>query len=316
MTFADPLWLLLLPLVIVGPWIRRRKGFQFSDVSLIAVEQTLRRRAAFISPMLLSLSGVFLLLALARPHEEFREQIVTKEGVDIMLVVDTSGSMEVNDFRQQGVQLTRMEASKKVMEDFVAKRPNDRIGLVVFGKEAYTYVPLTLDHSGMIDFLRSIDVGLAGGMTAIGDGIAVAAKRLLHRESESKLMIVLTDGRSNAGIDPVEAGYSAAQFGIHIYTIGIGAIKNDLLGEMKQNSGVNENVLTSIAEQAEGKFYRATHTQELEEIYSKIDKLEPSTAEYTEYVHREEKAMIWILWSTLCLLAYLVLSESLLRRFP
>jgi Ca-activated chloride channel homolog len=317
MNFFSPLWFFVLPLILLLPWIRGERPFEFSNIAILRSKKSLRLRLSFILPLMTSIVLVALLVSLARPHKELKEKILEKEGVDIMLVMDTSGSMGADDFQVNGLNVSRMDISKKVMKDFVQQRPNDRIGMVLFGEEAYTYVPLTLDHSGMITFLDRLEVGAAGGgATSIGDGIAIAAKRMLEKEHTSKVMILVTDGRSNSGVNPLDAGSAAAEFGIRIYTVGIGKKPQEVSGFFAKQKGVDEASLTKISSVSGGKFFRAEDTTSLTNIYSEIDTLEPTTAEFVEYVYLEEQALPWIVTSALGLLMFLILSETWLRRFP
>ena len=272
---------------------------------------------AFVVPALASIGIGCLIIALARPVIEKQEHTIEKEGIDIMLAVDVSGSMNAEDFRQDGVDRSRIDISKQVLENFIVGRSEDRLGMVLFGEQAYTYVPLTLEHDGILGFLRGIDVGLAGeGATAIGDGIAIASQRLLNRENDNQIIILLTDGRNNIGLSPIEAAQAAATLGIRVYTIGIGTEVGKVKGRFNASSGVNKEVLENVASTSDGRFYRATDAETLTKIYEEIDRLEPTTAQSIVYTHRKELAFGWMLCSLICWLMVGVLSETWLRRIP
>ena len=316
MTFASPAWLLLLPILVLLPWAKKRP-MSFSSVQVLSQTQTWRQKMAVVVPMFASVGIAFLTIALARPVTENQERVIDKEGIDIMLAVDVSGSMNAKDFRQAGVNQSRMDISKKVLEKFILDRSDDRLGMVLFGEQAYTYVPLTLERDGIIGFVRSVEVGLAGdGATAIGDGIAIAAQRLIQRKNDNQIIIVLTDGRNNIGMAPVVAAQAAAKLGIRVYSIGIGTENETAAGRFTTSTGINKQVLEMVATTSDGRFYHATDAQSLEAVYEEIDQLEPTTAQATVYTHRTERAFIWMLCSLLCWIMVGVLSETWLRRIP
>ena len=279
--------------------------------------RTWRVKIAWLPSLLASLGLMLLVIALARPHTERKEQIIEKEGLDIILVIDTSGSMQEEDFELQGRRVSRMEVSKAVIQKFVEGRPSDRIGLVVFGEEAFTQCPLTIDHDGMLPFLRQIEIGVAGeSATAIGDAIAIGTQRLKDLEAPSKVLILLTDGQSNAGSDPIQMAQAAKTLGIKIYAIGIGGgIRTSLFGLLGAMGG-DDTVLRSVAETTGGAFYQAQSTQTLREVYAEIDALEPTTAEYTEYILRDEHFRPFLYLGMIFLIVQLFLSETVLRRLP
>jgi len=195
------------------------------------------------------------------------------------------------------------------------------VGLVVFGEEAFTQVPLTLDHNALIDFLGQVQIGMAGArQTAIGDAIAVGGRRLKELEAESRVMILLTDGRSNAGsVEPLEAAEAAKALGIRIYTVGVGSkdgggIMGILSG--RRGSELDETTLRVIAKKTGAQYFRAADAEALQEVYRTIDKLEKTTAESREFVHREEVFQPWAWSGLLMLLINLLLSETVLRRLP
>src|SRR5690606_29067996 len=186
---------------------------------------SLRLLLAWVPP-LLQIAGLgCLVVALARPQITQHDTIVESHGLAIVLAVHTSGSMRADDFTIGVRPVDRLEVAKGVMARFIEGRPHDRIGVVVFGEEAFTFVPLTLDHQGLLSILQDVQIGIAGAQgTAVGTALAVSAKRLKDLDAPEKVVILLTDGRSNAGrITPLEAAQAAAALGIRVYTIGVGA---------------------------------------------------------------------------------------------
>lgn len=274
---------------------------------------------ATVIPAPLQLLGLILcIVALARPRVPHRSVEVESVGLDILLAVDTSGSMQAEDFKQGGMAVTRLQVAKGVIAEFIKGRPNDRIGVVVFGEEAFTQVPLTLDHQTLLETLSSIDIGIAGARgTAIGSAIAVSAKRLKDLEAPDRVMILLTDGDNNAGrITPMQAAEATAALDITLYTIGIGrkSVGFSLLGG--GSDGPDERTLTEVAEVTGGQYFRATDTRSLEKIYDTIDELEPSPAKVKELVDYEEQYRWWLVPGLACLGASLLLGQTVFRRGP
>jgi len=318
--WAAPLWLLLLPVALLAPWLSRGPRVRFSSIVAVRARPTARTLLAWLVPLLASLALTLFVVGLARPQLVDRERVVEREGIDILLVLDTSGSMEAEDFTLGGRTASRLSVAKEVVAQFIEGRPDDRIGLVVFGEEAFTQVPLTLDHDALVDFLRQVEIGMAGSrQTAIGDAIAVGGRRLKELEAESRIMILLTDGRSNAGkVEPLDAAEAARSLGLRIYTVGVGAKgRRGLMGLFPgRTNDLDEKTLRAIALKTEGQYFRATDTRGLQQVYATIDQLEKSTAESREFVHREEIYQAWV-WSGLgMLLLHLLLAETVLRRLP
>ena len=285
MRFLHPEVLLLIPAILVFLWwsrsgrLARRKSLGFSSLYLIEWSRSvtplrLNRR----TDILHLLFWVLLLLALARPQQSLGEKPQPKEGIDIILCLDTSTSMDARDLRPN-----RLEAAKLVSEAFVKSRPDDRIGLVVYAGIALTQCPLTTDHSTLQLLLKRIFTGITQlDGTAIGNAIATCVNRLKDLPGNSKVVILLTDGRSNAGeIEPVKAAELAAQFGVRIYAIGVGT---EVDTGFLQGAGIDMETLNQVAQTTGGKAFRATNNQGLEEIYQEIDRLEK--------VEREEKPKI------------------------
>lgn len=287
-TFAWPWMFVLLPL----PWLVRR----------YAPPAAPPRQAALIVPFLEDFSGlqagvvmqgsrnllllaalawVLLVFAAARPQwlGEPIEQAVS--GRDLMLAVDLSGSMEERDFLIEGRRVDRLTASKTVAADFIARRSGDRIGLILFGSQAYLQAPLTFDRKTVMTLLDESEIGLAGEITAIGDAIGLAVKRLGKRQAESRVLILMTDGANTAGeVSPLKAAELARQKNLKIYSIGIGAdemVIRDFFGSRRVNPSrdLDEKTLTAIAEQTGGRYFRARDSEQLQQIYQLLDQLEP-----------------------------------------
>ena len=319
--WASPWWFLALPVALAAPWLAGRPAVAFSALSLLEVRRTLRLSVAWLPSLLSSIGLALLVVALARPQLIDRERVIETEGLDIFVVLDTSGSMEIEDYTFRGSRASRLYVAREVIADFVEGRPDDRVGLVVFGEEALAAMPLTLDHSGMAAYVLQIPIGMAGRRaTVVGDAIAIASQRLAELEAASRVMILVTDGRSNAGqIAPLEAAAAAAALDIRIYTIGIGAAgeSGGLLGMFSsRGSDLDEATLTAIAEQTGGRYFRAESTRALRQVYQTIDALEKTPAESVVYVHTEERFAPWLLSGLALLLLSVLLSETWLRRLP
>ncbi len=322
--FAYPWVLVLLLGVLALPWQPRITGVARLVVpgpGVLRAGWTTRRAFSALPTALKMLGLALVLVALARPQRIHKETKVTADGLDILLALDTSQSMSEADFAIGGRAVDRLSVAKGVMASFVQARPYDRIGLVLFGEEAFTHVPLTLDHETLNAVLEDVQLGVAGGSaTAVGTAIAVATKRISELDAPSRIVILVTDGRSNAGaLSPDEAAEAAAALGVKLYTIGVGADGGaTLLGRLfgGGGSGIDEVGLTRVAELTGGKYFRAKDTRSLQAIYETIDTLEPSTAEVEELSHREE-LYPWPLVPGLGLLALAsALAHTALRRSP
>ncbi|HKY64290.1 MAG TPA: VWA domain-containing protein [bacterium] len=246
---------------------------------------------------LLALALACLVVALARPQRGRAETEVTSEGIDIMLSIDASGSMAAMDFKLDGEAVDRLTVVKKVVGDFLRQQKGDRLGMVIFGEEAYTQCPLTLDYDVLIQLLDHVTIGIAGDATAIGDGLALAVKRLRDQPGKSKVVILLTDGRNNAGsISPEKAAEIAKTFNVKVYTIGIGTKgkvpfpQPGIFGNrlIYVNLDMDEDTLRNIAEVTGGKYFFATDTKKLEAIYKEIGQLEKTKAKVKHYEVYEE----------------------------
>jgi Ca-activated chloride channel family protein len=311
---------LVIPAAIGAFWRwRRRPAMLYSSVSLVSGPGSLRRWAAPLPRLLGVVAVLSAIVALARPQLVQRETFVESEGIDIVLAFDVSGSMETEDFRLGAQRVSRFQAARAVIQRFVEDRPDDRIALVVFGEEAFTQVPLTLDHDAVLRFLESVRIGMAGKRaTAIGDALAVAVKRVVEVEGESKVVILLTDGQNNAGqVSPEQAAQAAASLGVKVYAVGVdGPGERGIFGFLRSRSELDSKTLEKIAEVTGGQFFRADDSQSLERVYQTIDQLEVTTAEVSEYVDREERFHLPLSVSLLCLLGQVFLASTVLRRLP
>ena len=290
LTFEDPWFLVLLPLLGgLWWWVRRHRGVASSalgvpEAAAVATTFSWRLVAYRASQGLLALATVLAVVALARPQRQFVERDETAEGIDIMLVMDVSTSMLARDFEPD-----RLEASKAVAQAFVAERPFDRIGLAAFAGEAFTQSPLTLDHRLVQAMLGQLEAGLLEDGTAIGMGLAAAVNRLRESEAPSKVVILLTDGVNNAGyIEPATAAGLAEEYGVRVYTIGVGS-NGQALSPIRFNDNsvrmqyvnvrIDEALLRRIAEQTGGRYFRATDNESLAAVYAEIDRLEKRPVE-------------------------------------
>ena len=267
--------------------------------------------------LLLWLVWLCLVLAAARPVWVGEPVALPTSGRDLLLAVDISGSMEQEDMEVDGQYVNRLVAVKAVVGEFVSQRQGDRLGLVLFGEQAYLQTPLTFDRETMRTLLNEAQVGFAGNKTAIGDAIGLSVKRLQDRPQEHRVVILLTDGANTAGeLEPLRAAELAASAGVKIYTIGVGAEvmeRSRMLGlfstTYNPSADLDEETLTAIATQTGGKYYRARNPQELFSIYAELNRLEPIEQE-TETIRPVAALFHW----PLALAFALSLLLSLLRR--
>lgn len=322
--FAHPwalLALLLLPLVLVRLYRAGRPRLTYSDTRLLPEAGPSLRLFVFRHVGLLRVAAVLLaVLALARPQSGQSTEEITSEGVDIMLVVDTSGSMSALDFERDGKTTNRLEVVKLAINEFVAKRPSDRIGLVVFGEHAFTQAPLTLDHGMLLGLVDRAEIGMAGEQrTAIGSALVTAVRRLRDLPAEEKVAILLTDGRNNAGkVDPETAAKIAQSYGIRVYTIGAGTtgpvpvpVRDALFGTRVQYQEVDldETTLRLVADLTGGRYFHADNTESLHEVYRQIDAMERTEVTVERYTTWTER-FPWFALPALCLVSL----ETLLRQ--
>jgi Ca-activated chloride channel family protein len=329
--FLQPewLWLLtLLPLVLI--WRGRRgavAAIEYSDVGIArSIARAGRSRAGRWTRLLPILAGACMIVGLARPQIGHGRTEVTANGIDIMLGLDVSGSMQALDFTLGDQRVNRIEVVKSVVSKFIDERPDDRIGLVAFAGAPYLVSPLTLDHDWLQQNLGRVSVGGVDDGTAIGSAIAASVNRLRTTAAKSKVLILLTDGMNNTGkLSPMAAAEAARALGIKIYTIGVGA-RGEAPIPVRDERGntrlvmakvdVDEKTLQAVAAETGGTFYRATDTDSLQKIYDQINRLE-KTAQTTQRFEHTEELFSWALFPALALLGLgFGLEHTRYRRLP
>jgi Ca-activated chloride channel homolog len=329
--FLNPefLWLLtLLPLLAFWRGHRGRvAAVEYSNVEIArAVARETRSRPARWTTLLRLLVGALLVLGLARPQWGQGRTEVQASGVDLMLALDVSGSMEALDFNLGGQPASRVEVVKSVVSKFIEARPNDRIGMIAFAGAPYLVSPLTLDHDWLKQNLERVRVGLVEDGTAIGSAIATCVNRLRDQPSKSKVVILLTDGMNNAGkVSPQTAAEAARAMGVKVYTIAAGT-QGEAPMPVKDQFGnqrivmakvdVDENTLKRIADETGGKFFRATDTDSLKRIYAAIDRMEKTTHYVKKFEKYHELFAFAVVPGVLLLGATLGLEQTRFRRLP
>ncbi len=322
--FADPgfFWLLLLIPVMIGWYIwRQQKLYGHLNISAIkgfsVPVKSIVPKLRHLEIVFRSLALIALIIALARPQSSLSWQNSTTEGIDIVIASDISGSMLAQDF-----QPNRLEAGKNIAIDFIKNRPNDRIGLVIFSGESFTQCPLTIDHSVLINLFNDIKYGMINDGTAIGMGLATAVNRLKDSEAKSKVVILLTDGSNNMGsIPPITAAEIAKQFGIRVYTVGLGTngyapypVQTPMgIQYQRVKVDVDEPTLTKIAGITGGKYFRATNNETLKSIYEQIDKMEKAKIDVTQYHKKTELFLPFALIALLFLLLEFGFKNTILK---
>lgn len=330
MQFASP-WMLLLflPLLILSIlFLRQNKersgSFLFSDCSIPrAITPSGALRLRHLPTMLRILTLVLVVVCLARPQLFHRKGLLYSEGIDIILTLDVSGSMQAEDFKPNN----RLYVAKQVLEEFIQQRQGDRFGLVVFAREAYTQCPRTLDHRVLLQTLSSVHIGMIEDGTAIGMAIGESLNRLRDSEAKSRIIILLTDGANNAGrLDPATASKIAETLGIKIYTVGVGnpegarvPVGKDLFGRTvysKQIFQLDEGVLKEIADISGGLYFRATDEENLRKVYRKINELEITAFEESAYFRYREVFPPVLIMALVSLLLELVLRSTRFLNLP
>jgi len=330
--FANPnyFWLLLF-IIIYGYWELFRKekpSLYFSDISLIT--KSMPKTVRWPSYILLALriiALILLVLALARPQIKSEQKEIYRKGIDIVIALDASGSMAAEDLDGN-----RLKSSKSIIQDFIRKRPDDRMGLVVFGTYAVTKTPLTFDHNMLVNVTELVSLEEAGEGTAIGEAITTALNRLRESEAKSKIIILLTDGENNSGkIEPIDAAKLAKDMGVKVYTISIGnpagapiPFIHPRLGKQYYRnpdgsiylSKLNSASLVEIADITNSQFYRAPDSKELKAIFSEIDKLEKVKLKTDINFRYKEQFAIYIILALLIILIEFILARTILRIGP
>ena len=326
--FEDP-WLLLILLSLPILILRERtiaSVINYSSLaSLKAVSQHHSKIKAMVPIVLRFIAITLFIIAFARPQEGHKRTEILSQGVDIVLAIDTSGSMQALDFKKNETQVTRLSVVKDVVAEFVKNRETDRIGMVVFGANAFTQCPLTLDQNILLSFLDKLKIGMAGDATAIGSAIGISARRLKDLKSKSKVIILLTDGRNNSGaISPLQAAEIAKSLGIKVYTIGVGKrgkapfLVDSIFGKrlIYQNVDIDEEVLNKISKMTDAKYFRATDLKSLKDIYKQIDLLEKSEVKSIDHSEHKELFHYFLIPGLILLLTEIIFSNSFLRRLP
>lgn len=325
---ADGWWLVALALLPLAALLRARiarrrpRAVRYSAVSSVrAAGAGASRWAHRIPSILRGLALAALMVALARPQSGSTTENVLTEGIDIVLVLDISTSMLAED-----LQPNRLEAAKAVAADFVAGRRNDRIGLVAFAGEAFTQAPLTLDYGVVASLIAELDPSMITDGTAVGMGLATALKRLETSDAASKVVILLTDGRSNRGeIGPLTAAEMAEALGVRVYTIGAGGtgearipVDDPLRGRVyaTMRVDIDEESLRRMAELTGGRYFRATDAESLAAIYDEIDELERTEIEVENFTRYTERFPVPLALGLLLLLAEVTLAQTAFRRLP
>jgi len=338
LTFVRP-WLLLLLLGI--PLIAYLRGKSGANAALIfsstktiaALGKRSASRAGQILRTLLLAGLALLIVALARPQLGKTLNQVEASGIDIMLVLDVSGSMLIKDFTIGREEATRLDAIREVTRKFIEGRPNDRIGIIAFAGRPYVVSPMTLDHDWLMQNLERVRIGLVEDGTAIGSAMAAASNRLNDKHSKSRALVLLTDGENNSGkIPPNTAAEAVKALKIHLYAIGAGingiapapiftsrGPVTDMEGNIqyqRQPVQFNETGLREVAKIADGQFYRATDTKSLEAIYRDIDKMEKSTVSVKKYQQYRDLFPLCIMSGCGLLVAQILLAQTIWKKLP
>ncbi|EGK01410.1 hypothetical protein HMPREF9455_02243 [Dysgonomonas gadei ATCC BAA-286] len=325
--YANPkylyLLLLLIPLIVWYIIKLRKMQATFKMSSGFAFEKAPSTIRVYLRhfPFLLRVIAIALvIIVLARPQSVNSSDVSNSEGIDIVMALDISGTMMAQDFSP-----TRLEAAKKVAAEFINDRPNDRIGLVIFGGESFTQCPLTTDHKVLLNLLTEVKFGMIEDGTAIGLGLANSVNRLKDSKSKSRVVILLTDGSNNAGqIAPLTAAELAASYDIRVYTIGIGSRGTSTarimtpygLQTMQVSGDFDERTLTEIAAITKGQYFRATDNTSLSAIYDEIDQMEKTHISVNTVTKRKELYMPFAIFALALVGLELVLRRTWLRNIP
>lgn len=330
MEFKSPYFLLLIPFLVACFYLWRKRvreaSFQFPSVTIVEGAPAGWRWKFYRLPQYLRWFALLLLMiALSAPRKVLDQTVVTSQGIDIVLTLDVSGSMAAEDYIVNGHRVSRVDTIKSVAKDFIDNRSSDRIGLVVFGSQAYTVCPLTTDDNWLKENLSRLKVGVIEGNTAIGSGIAQSLLRLRDSKAKSKVIILMTDGSNNTGrIDPMTAGRMAKAFGVKVYTIGAGSngmapIPVEMFGQTVYQTipvDLEEEPLKQIASMTGARYFRASDTQALKQAYKDIDALEKTRIQTREYRQYRELFWIFVVAALGLLAADIILANSLFLKIP
>jgi Ca-activated chloride channel family protein len=329
-SFAHPWFLLLLLALPALAWWRGRQGkpaaFLYSSVQLArGVSNISKSGAGRLLAAMRWLTLALFIIALARPQFTESETKIKASGIDIVVAIDLSGSMEAEDFEIKGQRLNRLEMAKDVLKKFIEKRPGDRIGLVAFAGKAYIASPPTLDHDFLEQNLERLQLHMIEEGTAIGSGLSAAVNRLRELQSKSKIIVLMTDGQNNAGkVPPLTAAEAAQALGTKVYTIGVGTrgtapMPQYIFGHktyVPMQVDIDEETLKAIADKTGGRYYRADNAQTLRKIYDEIDKLEKTEVEVKKYVNVKELLHWLVLPGMGFLLLEIILGNTVWRKLP
>lgn len=329
--FFSPEWLWLLALLPLLAFWRGRRGavaaVEYSNTQAIRAisRETRSRSGAWLSTIKL-LALALLIVGVGRPQTGTTSAPAQASGIDIMLLLDVSGSMRSLDFKLDGKPASRVDVVKSVVAKFIQDRPDDRIGLTVFSGAPYLVSPVTLDHDWLLQNLDRVQIGTTEDGTAIGSGIAAGLNRLRDQAAKSKVIVLLTDGQNNTGnVSPLTAAQAAHALGVRVYTIGIGVRGEaplpvtDAFGNQQtvmEKVDVDEDTLQKIATTTGGQFYRATNTEALRRIYAAIDRLEKTTHTLKSYTQWQEMFGWFVIPGLLLLGTSVVLEQTRWRRLP
>ncbi|MFA6321619.1 MAG: VWA domain-containing protein [Candidatus Omnitrophota bacterium] len=329
--FRYPAVLFLMLLVPIAVLILLKKRseptFIFSSRELVGdLKPTLRSRLSKTPVFIRAITLILLILALARPQSVLEGTKTISEGVDMVLALDTSTSMLAEDFTLKGVRVNRFDLVREVVKEFIQKRKDDRIGMVAFAARAYTVCPLTTNYSWLIENLDRVTVGMIEDGTAIGSAIASSCNRLRTSKTKSRIVILLTDGVSNAGsISPIVAAEAAKALGVKIYTICVGRkglspypFRDPYGRKVYQNIPIeiDEDVLKRIASITGGKYYLATDSETLRKIYEDINKLEKSVIEHFGYREYSELFYYFLIPALILIILEILLTNTIFMRVP
>lgn len=331
MIFENPIFLLLIiifPVMVYRLKIGSYQGaVNYSTTSVLGESQTTWRVRWFkILPWLMILAVLLMVLALARPRIGLGKSLIRKEGIDIILALDVSTSMLAEDFKSGGKRINRLEIVKQVTRDFITRRPNDRIGVVIFAGRPYILSPLTWDHDWIKSRINELRIGDIEDGTAIGTALTNAVKRLNESRAKSKVVILLTDGNNNAGeITPEVAAGAAKEFKVTVYPIGAGSKglvpypAIDAWGQKQYQMveiNLDEELLQKVASATGGRYFRATDTQSLKTIFQRIDRMEKTKVEMAKYSEYKDLYPYFIMTALGLLLLEALLANTVCRRLP
>jgi Ca-activated chloride channel homolog len=334
MTFAHPYLLLLLLLLPLLAWLKGKRGslpaFLYSSLRLVeGLTKSRRSRAGGFLAALRWLVLALFIVALAQPRLTKSQTTIKASGIDIMVALDMSGSMVSEDFLVDGQRVNRFNMARSVLKNFINQRPDDRIGLVVFAKQAFIATPLTLDHDFLDEDLDRLQIGdINANATAIGDALSAALNQLREVKAKSKIVILMTDGQNNSGsVDPLTAAQAAQALGVKVYTIGVSKNgmapmpvgKNPFTGEtvyQMEPVDVDETTLKQIAQMTGGQYYRADNAEKFKQIYAEINKLEKTEEVINKFTQYKELFPWFVSCGLVLLLLEVTLGQTVFRKLP